>query len=79
MRHYRLFFFFFSYLCAATKPVSETPIWDFPGGPVDMTSLSSKGVEGSIPSQGARPHMPQGQRTKTENRSNIVTNSIKTF
>ena len=46
MRHYRPFFFFF-YLCAATKPVSTTPIWDFPGSSVDMTSPSSEGGEGS--------------------------------
>ena len=26
-----------------------------------------------------RSHMPQGQKTKTENRNNIVTNSIKTL
>ena len=26
-----------------------------------------------------RSHMPQGQKTKTENRKNIVTDSIKTF
>ena len=26
-----------------------------------------------------RSHMPRGQKTKTQNRSNIVTNSIKTL
>ena len=26
-----------------------------------------------------RSHMPRGQKTKTENRSNVVTNSIKTL
>ena len=41
------------------------------------TSPSKAGHEGSILGQGS--HMPQDQKTETKNRSNIVTNSIKTF
>ena len=37
------------------------------------------GAAGSIPSQELRSHMTRGQKTKTENRNNIVINSIKTL
>ena len=53
--------------------------WDFPGGPVVKTSSSNAEVAGSIPGQGLRFHMPHSQNTKTENRSSIITSSIKTF
>ena len=44
------------------------------------TSSSSAGGAASIPGQGAKiPHMPGGQKSKTQNGSNIVTNSIMTF
>ena len=39
----------------------------------------SPGVVGLIPGQGARIPQACGQKTKHKNRSNIVTNSIKTF
>ena len=52
---------------------------DFSGGPVVKTLPSSAG--GAVRSLVGklRSHMPHGQKTKTQNRSNIVTNSIKTF
>ncbi len=54
---------------------------DFPGGPVVKTSPSDAGrwgrVRGSIPDWELRSHMPCSQNTKTENRNNNVTNSIK--
>ena len=52
---------------------------DFPGGPVVKTSPSNAGGEGSIHGRELRSHMPRGQKTKTENRSNLVTDSIKTL
>ena len=40
----------------------------------------SAGVCGCVPLAGElRSHMPPGQKTKTENRNSIVTNSIKTL
>ena len=58
---------------------------DFPGGPLVDTSSSHARGAGLIPGQGAKiPHAlwPKNQKTKTKtkkyNRSNIVTNSIKT-
>ena len=53
-----------------------------------MTSLVVQWFRLHLPVQGEqvqslvgelRSHMPQGQKTKTQNRSNIVTNSIKTL
>ena len=38
----------------------------------------ARGV-GEIPGQGTRDHVSLGQKTETENRSNTVTNSIKTL
>ena len=52
---------------------------DFSGDPVVKTLPSNKGGTGSISSGGLRSHMPHSQKTKTQNRSNIVTNSIKTL
>ena len=49
---------------------------DFPDGPV-VKSLPMQGVRALTGEP--RSHMPQGQKTKTENRNNIVTNSIKTL
>ena len=68
------------------KPFSKKPtfkhsqkhIWleldmgDFLGGPVVKTSPSNAGGEGSIPGRELRSHMPHGQKTKTQNRSNLV-------
>ena len=53
--------------------------WDFPGDPVVKTLLSNVGGSGLIPGWGATSHMSWDQKFKTENRSNIVTNSIKTL
>ena len=53
---------------------------DFPGCPVVMTSPSNAEGAGSIPGRGAK--IPYALRPKNENiknRSDIVTNSIKTL
>ena len=42
-------------------------------------SPSNAGGTGSIPSLGAKIHMPHSQKTRAQNRSNTVTNPIKTF
>ena len=56
--------------------------------PVLGTSLVVRWLRLRLPMQGVRfrslvrelkSHMPQGQNTKTQNRSNVVTNSIKTL
>ena len=53
---------------------------DFPGGPVVKTLPSNAGGVGSVSSLGATiPHASQPKNPKGKNRSNIVTNSIKTF
>ena len=52
---------------------------DFPPGPVVKTSPSNAGGVGSIPGWGAKIPMPQGKKQNINNRSNIVTNSIKTL
>ena len=43
------------------------------------TLLSNAEGAGSTPGQEAKVLMPLGQKSKTENRSNIVTNLIRTF
>ena len=50
----------------------------FPGGPVASDPPSSVGGVGSVPDQG--PKIPHDSRPKNQNknRSNVVTNSIKT-
>ena len=50
---------------------------DSHGGPVVKTPPFSAGGVVLIPGWGVRSHMSCGQTTKTLNRSNIVTNSIK--
>ena len=40
---------------------------------------SRAGGVGLIPGRGARSHRPRGQETKTQNRNDIITNSIKTL
>ena len=52
--------------------------WDFPSGPVVQISPCNEGGLGSVPGWGAKTS-PLGQNTETLNRSNIVTNSIKTL
>ena len=49
----------------------------FPGSSVVKTSLSNARVKILSLVGELRFHLPHGQKTKTENRSNIVTNSIK--
>ena len=54
--------------------------WDFPGGSVVKTSHSSAGDVGSISGQGDKiPHTLWSKRQNVDNRSNIVTNLIKTL
>ena len=54
------------------------PCKDCPGGPVIKTSPSNAGGARSIPGQGAMiPHASWPNPRKTQNRSNIVINSIK--
>ena len=52
---------------------------DFPGGPVVRTLPSSAGGAGSTLVGKLRSHIPCSGKSKTENRTNIITNSIKTF
>ena len=51
---------------------------DFPGGPVVKIRLPMQEVQVQSLVRELRPHMPRGQKHKTQNRSDIVTNSIKT-
>ena len=51
-------------------------IGDLPGSPVVKNSPSNSGSVGSIPGQEAKT--PHASVAKTQNRSNIVTSSIKT-
>ena len=56
---------------------------DFPGGPIVKTAPSNAGGAGSIPAipgRGAKiPHAWQPKNQNINNKSNIVTNSIKTL
>ena len=51
--------------------------WDFPCVPMVKTFPSNTGGAGFT--SGHETKVSHGQKTKTENRSNIVTNSIKTL
>ena len=52
----------------------------FHGGPVVKTSPSNAEGAGLIPGQGAKiPHVLWSKKKTHKNRSNIVTNSIKTL
>ena len=52
---------------------------DYPGGPLIKTSPSKAGGAGSISGQRTRiPHASQPKNQSINNRSSIVTNSIKT-
>ena len=53
--------------------------WDFAGGPTVNTLPSSAGGGGSIPGPEAKIPLPLGQKNKAKNKSNGVTNSIKTL
>ena len=55
------------------------PYWDLPGSPVVKTSPSVQGVHVQSLVRELRSHVPHGQETKTLDRNNIVTKSIKTF
>ena len=57
--------------------ISKTKPRDFPGSPVVKTSPSNTGGADSIPGRGAK--IPHASRPRNQNRSNIVTNSIKTL
>ena len=50
-----------------------------PGGPLVKILPSNAGGVGLTPVGKLRSHMPWGHNTKTWNRSNIVTNSVKTL
>ena len=55
-----------------------------PGRPAAKSHPSNAGAEGLVPNQGARiPHALQvkkeKEKTKTSNRSNVVTDSVKTL
>ena len=53
-------------------------VGDFRGGPAVDHSPSNAGVFGSIPGWGAKiSYVSNTRRTKTENRNNIVTNSVR--
>ena len=52
---------------------------DFPGGPVVKTLPSKAGAVGSIPGQEAKIPGTRGQKNKTQNRSSVATDSIKTL
>ena len=52
---------------------------DFSSGPVVWTSPSNAGVWVRSLVRYLRSHVPPGQKTKTEDRNNIVTNTIKTL
>ena len=53
--------------------------WDFSGGLVVKTSLPMHGVWIRSLVRELRSHIPQWQKSKTENRSTILVNSIKTL
>ena len=53
---------------------------DFPGCPVVETLPCNAGAAGLIPAQGAKiPHASRPKNQTIKNRSNIVTNSIKSL
>ena len=53
---------------------------DFPGCPVVETLPCNVGAAGLIPAQGAKiPHASRPKNQSIKNRSNIVTNSIKSL
>ena len=53
---------------------------DFPGCPVVETLPCNAGAAGLIPAQGAKiPHASRPKNQSIKNRSNIVTNSIKSL
>ena len=55
--------------------------WDFLGNPRKWLNLClpMQGLQVQSLVEELRSHVPLGQKAKTENRSNIVTNSIKTL
>ena len=65
--------------CTLYKIVKKAKFRDFPGGPVVKTSPSNAGGVGSIPGQGAKiPHASGLKSENIQNKSNIVTNSMRT-
>ena len=67
------------------KVVQDETYRDFPGGPVVKTLPSNAETEGLIPGQGTKILQALWQKKKKKNtkniknRSNVITNSIKTF
>ena len=59
-----------------TIQVSEFSVRDFPGGPAAKASPFNARGAGWIPGPELRCHISHGQKSETENRSNIVTNSV---
>lgn len=57
---------------------SKIKHWDIHGGPMAKTSPSRAEDVSSIPGWGPKTHRHCGHKTKTFNRSNIATNSVKT-
>ena len=53
--------------------------WNFPDIPVAKTSPFHAGGAGLIPGWELRSHMSHSQKTKTENRSDTIANSVKTL
>ena len=65
-------------MCQTHRTIQQKSIRrDFPGDPLVMNLPRNSGGVGLIGE--LRSHMPHGQKTKTYNRSNIVTNSVKTL
>ena len=62
------------------KKKNTIHIRDFPEGPMIKTSPFNAEGAGLIPGRGAKnPHGLLAKKNKTQNKSNTVTNSIKTF
>ena len=57
----------------------KIPSGNFPGGQVVKTSPSNAGGKGSIPLRGAKIFHASWPKHQDIKRSNILTNSIKTF
>ena len=58
---------------------TKCALGDFPGRPEVKTLPSNAGVAGAIPGQGAKIPDALPPKNQTQNRSNTVTNSIKTL
>ena len=61
------------------KQLQTQKVKNFPDGPLVETLPSSAEGASLISTGGAKIHMPWGQKTKTQNRSKSITNSIKSL